>query len=930
MTIPVPWSDYSADQVEQLVAAMLTRIMPEAQRVDGSGGDGGVDVRLPVVGGLHIYEIKRFTERLKPGQRRQIQKSLLSAVRSQATMVAWTLVVPLDPTPTELEWFESHLQGLSPVPITWMGRTAIEAHLSAHGDLLRTFAPGSVEARALDLAAEALGRRTGQRLLAAPQHVGVVPAPAMSYQERDGLLDDFPLGETVVLTGLGGVGKTQLAADFVHNRRTGTATIIWVTASSRDLVLATYVEAARAMLGPQDGVDQAADRLLAWLTTNEEPWLVVLDDVQIPADLIGLWPRGPAGRVIVTTRRRDAALAGHRRRIVDVDVFSAEQAARYLQSALRDREPLGDDIDGVAADLQGLPLALAQATAFMLDRQLRCSEYRRRFADQRKRLSELLPEPEALPDDHRDTVATTWALSMDAANQLTPIGVARPLMELLSVLDSNNIPAGLVTEDAARSWLSYAVWSAAGSDGDIDAAEIDTIRDGLRTLYRLSLLRHDDGIVRVHALVQRVTREALDAERRSSVIWAAADTLLGYWLRGGHAGALTLTMRAGVDALCRHDRDELIESGVHKVLILAGIRQGEAGDPSGAAEYFDHLITRSIQHLAPDHPDVLELRGLAARWRANAGDPGRAVSTHEELVSDFTRSNGPDDPGTIVARANLAACRARSGALAEGIREMEQVLADCERLFGSRHVHTHDARSLLAGMYGEAGASEAALAMSARLAGDRLDALGPDQRDALAAQGAHARWLIECGDIGTAIPLLQRVLEARTKQLGPDHPDTLATRGNLANALAKSGDVQHAADDYDTLLADCVRIMGTDHPETLTVRNNYLLHNSIDMDSGKAAKAWMDLIDDSARILGQLAPDTLNSMHNFGEWLAYSGHHDQAAECLQIALTRRTEVLGARHPHTLATAAFLARLKDAPMARRTTASRTDGALPPQR
>jgi hypothetical protein len=559
--IPVPWSDYSADQVERLVAALLTRIMPEAQHVDGSGGDGGVDVRVPVVGGLHIYEIKRFTERLKRGQRQQIQKSLLTAVRSQSMMVAWTLVVPLDPTPTELEWFESHLQGLSPVPITWMGRTSIETHLSAHDDLLRTFAPGSVEARALDLAVGALCRKAGQRQLKTPQRVGVVPGPATSFQDRGGFFDDAQLGETVVLTGLGGVGKTQLAADFIRNRGADAAAVIWVTALSRDLVVATYAEAARAVLGPQDSVEQAADRFLAWLATTEAIWLVVLDDVQTPADLCGLWPQGPTGWTVVTTRRRDAALAGNRHRIVDADVFSAEQAARYLQSALRERHPLGDDIDGVAADLQRLPLALAQAAAFMLDRQLRCSEYRRRFADRRRRLSELLPEPEALPDEHRDTVATTWSLSMDAANQLAPAGVARPLMELLSVLEPDSILAGLVTGDAARNWLSYAIWSATGSAGDIGAVDIDTIRDGLRTLYRLSLLRHDGDIVRVHALVQRVTREGLDTERRSSIIWAAADALLEYWLRGVHAGGLALTMRANVDALCRHDRGELMGLG---------------------------------------------------------------------------------------------------------------------------------------------------------------------------------------------------------------------------------------------------------------------------------------------------------------------------------------------------------------------------------
>ncbi|MFB9239639.1 tetratricopeptide repeat protein [Plantactinospora siamensis] len=590
---------------------------------------------------------------------------------------------------------------------------------------------------------------------------------------------------------------------------------------------------------------------------------------------------------------------------LDVEVFSTDQSARYLRSALGEQHSLGDDVEGVAADLQGLPLALAQAVAFMLDRQLRCSEYRRRFADRRRRLSELLPEPEALPDQHRNTVATTWSLSMEAANQLAPLSVAQPLMELLSFWDPDSISAGLATTGAARNWLSYAVSLAGGP-----VADIDTIRDGLRTLHRLSLLRHDGDTVHVHALVQRVTREGLDAERRASVLRAAADALLEYWLRGGHSRNLALAMRANADALRRHDRGELVGAGVHKVLILAGTRQGEIGDPLGAAVYFDHLLATSKQ-LGPDHSDVLELRGHAARWRVNAGDPANAISIHEELVHDFENKHGPDHAGTIVARANLAECRAMSGALTDAIQEMEQVLADCERLFGPHNVHTSDARALLGGMYGEAGAAEAARTMFGQLAADRSDVFGPDHPYTLAAEGAPAHWVIECGDPGTAIPLLQRLLDARMHRLGADHPATLAARGNMARAMGEAGDRQGAADAFDALLPDFLRVMGPDHPETLTVRNNYLLYNSLGMDPDRAANAWMDLIDDSVRILGRLTPGTLTSVHNFGEWLALTGHLDQAAGWLQVALSGRTEVLGAEHPHTLITRAFLARTLNA-------------------
>lgn len=715
---------------------------------------------------------------------------------------------------------------------SWVGRfCGQEAAQALTETLTRALSP---EPHSVDPAVAVTQRPVDQRRVAVPRRVGLVPALAASFQPRGGFHDDVHLGETVVLTGLGGVGKTQLAADFVRAYGADSALVVWVTASSRDQVLATYAEAAREVLGPQDSVELAAERFLAWLATTQDGWIVILDDLQTTADLRGLWPRGPAGRVAVTTRRRDAALTGSQRRIVDVDVFSAEQAVDYLRSALQQRHVLADDIDGVVNDLQRLPLALAQAAAFMLDRQLRCSQYRHRFADRRRSLIELLPEPDALPDEHRHTVAATWSLSMDVADRLPPAGVARPLMELLSVLDSDSILAGLVTGNAARNWLSYAVRSDAGNTGALTSIDIDTLRDGLLTLHRLSLLRHDGDIVRVHALVQRVTREELDADRRSSVVWAAADLLLEYWLNGGHSAELALTMRANVNALRRHDHGELIGSVVHPVLMLAGVRQGERGDPLGAAEYFDDLLASAMQHLPPHPPTILEIRGHAARWRAAAGDPLSAIATHEELVDDFERYKGPDDPGTIVARANLAICRANAGALAQGIQEMKGILVDCERLFGPRNIHTLDARGHLAEMYGEVGEHQKARVMFAQLATDRLETSGPDHRDTLTAQGSHARWIMECGNPRAAIPLLRRVLNNRLHELGPDDPDTLATRSNLAQALRAAGEVREAAEELDAVRADHIRVMGSDHPQTLTARNNYLLGVSLGMvsDSG--------------------------------------------------------------------------------------------------
>jgi hypothetical protein len=109
--------------------------------------------------------------------------------------------------------------------------------------------------------------------------------------------------------------------------------------------------------------------------------------------------------------------------MIDVGVFTPEEAHAYLQSALADQPHLLDGATDLAAAVGHLPLALAQASAYMLDRGLSCSDYQRRF--HQRRLASLVPEPGALPDEHQETVAATCSLSVEQANLLEPLSARR-------------------------------------------------------------------------------------------------------------------------------------------------------------------------------------------------------------------------------------------------------------------------------------------------------------------------------------------------------------------------------------------------------------------------------------------------------------------------------------------------------------------------
>ncbi|MER7459128.1 DnaJ C-terminal domain-containing protein [Micromonospora sp. NPDC126480] len=345
-----------------------------------------------------------------------------------------------------------------------------------------------------------------------------------------------------VLSGLGGVGKTQLAAHLARRELADGAVdlLVWTTATSRANVLSSYASVGNHLSGTDDKDPQrAAERFLAWLATTQRRWLVVLDDLTEPGDLTGLWPPStPNGRTVVTTRRRDAALLGSGRIPVEVGVFTPAEAEKYLRGKLAGRADLAEDVAGLAADLGYLPLALAQASAYLLDRGLTCGEYRKRFADRRRQLADLVPEPQALPDGHRATVAATWSLSIELANAMTPAGLARPLLELASHLDPNGVPTSVFTTLAALRYLDEGRGSSPRRTAflatlrrsrrqtrpQVSAADA---RDALHCLQRLSLvaLTDDASEVRVHALVQRATREQIPPDRRDAAQQSATTAL---------------------------------------------------------------------------------------------------------------------------------------------------------------------------------------------------------------------------------------------------------------------------------------------------------------------------------------------------------------------------------------------------------------------
>ncbi|WP_432937452.1 FxSxx-COOH system tetratricopeptide repeat protein [Kribbella sp. CA-253562] len=660
-----------------------------------------------------------------------------------------------------------------------------------------------------------------------------------------------------LLCGLGGVGKTQLAAAYARHLLNGKEVdlLVWVPASTRAEIIDKYAQTAGSVgLGVAGEPEAAVARFLGWLSTTDRRWVIILDDLQAADDMRDLWPpdHRPHGHTVLTTRRSDASLRAGLEPI-DIESFTIAEASAYLTQRLP--AELADDAAGVAADLAGLPLALPHSAAYMEDSPLTCSGYRERFADRKRRLGELFPHTDNIFKGPAATVATTWSMSIEQANQLPPVGLAGPILELISMLDPNGIPTEVLT---SRHAIGFLAARASTSTNNLE----DDVQQGLANLRRFSLVTVTDSVVRVHALVQRAVRDALEVPISRAAARAAGDAVMGIWPVMEQGRAIVTLLRGNAAVLStRSEAEDLWTSagGVPRVFFRAAVSLGDAGLLTAALAAADQLYQEAERRFGADHGHCFELRHCLANWRGTGGDPVGATRAYEELLKDRLRLLGPDHPETLVASCNVARWRGESGEYARAAAEFEQLPGRLESTLGADDEHTLIARHNLAYWRGMAGDPAYAAAAFKQLGVARTRVLGPEDPETLITYANAARWQGEAGDPSGAATALELIPARLAAVLGPDHPSTLTVRNNWAYWRGMAGKPALAAADFEQLLDDRLRVLGPDHPDTLVTRANLANWRGVagyPASAAAAAAALEQVLADYVRILGPDHPQT--------------------------------------------------------------------------
>jgi tetratricopeptide (TPR) repeat protein len=530
--------------------------------------------------------------------------------------------------------------------------------------------------------------------------VGDIPAPPPGLQPRPALLAQLNRASQkppVVLTGIWGAGKTQLAATYARARLADNWRLVaWVNARNSGTLLAGLVAVAEAVglsAGEsRSGLADAGQAVRDWLEADGSFRLLVFDDVVDPGLLRPFVPAAGEARVLITAAQEPIAELGTS---VPVDVFSAEEALALLDG----RTGLADE-DGalaVAVQLGYLPLALDQAAGMIAKQHMGYAAYL-------AKLRALSAEDHLIREDEEEDeeqpsppgAAEAVLLAMEAASYADRLGVSIAVMELVAMLSSAVVRRDLLHSAGEAGTLL-------GGGRRVAASMVDQalVRLNERSLLGFSL---DGQAVSVHRLAARVIRAGLARQGRLvTACRAAASAVEGSSTAlAKHRNHAAVTEMAGQVAALAENAGAAPDDVGELATMLARLRSlvlnhlAELGEAMPEVIAIGEPLTADLDRLlGPDDPDTIRARTDLARAYHQTGRVDDAVPLVEQVLAARERLFGADHPGTLASRNNLASAYRTTGRAADAIPLFEKNLAACERLFGAEHPKTLASRHSL-------------------------------------------------------------------------------------------------------------------------------------------------------------------------------------------------------------------------------------------
>jgi tetratricopeptide (TPR) repeat protein len=586
----------------------------------------------------------------------------------------------------------------------------------------------------------------------------------------------------VAITGLGGVGKTQLAIELVHRTiaKHKACSVFWISATDPESLHQSYLSIAKKLSIPgwdKDGTD-AKHLVQEYLSKGSAgEWLLVFDnadDVDMwmhkPASeqgsgrLIDYLPRSTQGSIVFTTRDRKAAVKLAAQNVIEVSEMSADAAKELLQKCLISPGLTDADrsTEALLAQLTYLPLAIVQASAYINENGISIADYISLLAEKDESTIELLSED--FEDDGRynnikNPVATTWLISFELIAQRDTL--AAEYLSFMSCIEPKDIPESLLPAGPSRK------------------KEMDAI--GTLNAYSFVTRRPASSRLDLHRLVHLATRNWLSENGRITESASKAITRLA----------------------------EIFPNDEHK-------------NRSVWRAYLPHASYALLStDVGQNKENRIELLGKVGMCLLSDGRFNEAESHLAEVIETREKVLGVEHPDTLISVSNLALVLQYQGKY-EAAEEMNRrALEGREKVLGVEHPDTLTSVDNLALVLQHQGKYEAAEEMNRRALEGYEKVLGVEHPDTLTSVNILASVLQNQGKYEVAEEMNRRALEGYEKVLGVEHPYTLTSVYCLAYLLHRRKKYGPACNLYQRACQGFEISLGRDHPTTIQCRRHY-------------------------------------------------------------------------------------------------------------
>jgi tetratricopeptide (TPR) repeat protein len=656
------------------------------------------------------------------------------------------------------------------------------------------------------------------------------------------------------LSGLGGIGKTQAAVEYAYRYRDEYAAVFWVRAASRDMLVSDYVALAQLLRLPgQDAQDQTfiVAAVKRWLEQHEG-WLLILNNADELALLADFLPGEGKGHVLLTTRAQATGRIANSLPVEKLEMSEGMHFLLHRAKLLGPDEPLDNvsrtlriSAQKLVEELDGLPLALDQAAAYIEETECSLSEY---LALYQSRRLYLLKRQSSVSADYPNSVASTWALSFQQVEQANP--ASAELLRLCAFLHPDAIPEAILTEGAGE----------LGPMLEPVVADPLLLNEAIQVLRRYSLIKRDPEarLLNVHRLVQVVLKENLDeaakrewAERTvRAVNRAFPEVSFDTWA----SCELCLPQAQVCAELIEEHRLSFPEAA--RLLHQAGVYLRERGHYKQAEPLLQQALRIREQVLGSEHPETASSLNDLAELYWHQGKYEQAEPLYQRALAIREQALGALHPETATTLNGLAALYAYQGKYEQAEPLLQRALSIREQALGVLHPMTASTLNNLAMLYTYKGKYE------------------------------------------QAEPLYQRALSIREQALGPNNPDTALSLDNLAALYRYQGKYEQAEALHQRALTIYERVLGPEHPETAIALNNLAQLYQSQSQYERAQSLYQRALTIFERVLGPEHPRVAQSLHNLARLSAVQGHYEQAEPLYQRALRIREEALGPEHPDT--------------------------------